>query len=225
VEILEHENNNVSSDAYFWWYVKVLTGEHKDTEGWVAAHYYNVTTNRIEEFGLSLNIKVGDVVRTIASIIRLRSSPTVGYDDTFFEDNVRNAKKAGMLVGVYHYARPDLCFRLVEDKYVSDAVAEAKHFLKVTGKYIGKGYIRPALDLEENSLSKEVLSQWVFEWIETVRDATGVEPILYTGPSFALSHLNDSVTKYDLWIAHWTYNLNIPPNTAMWNVGFSGSGM
>jgi GH25 family lysozyme M1 (1,4-beta-N-acetylmuramidase) len=48
-----------------------------------------------------------------------------------------------------------------------------------------------------------------------VKSRTGVEPILYTSPSFANDYLDNTVkNKYNLWIAHWRTDLN--PNTDGW---------
>ena len=103
-------------------------------------------------------------------------------------------------MGAYHYAHPE----------VNNAVDEATFFVSVAGPYLKEGYLRPALDLEEGA-GLEGLSQWVCDWMETVEDLTGVSPILYTSPSFATENLNSSVADYDLWIAHWKYDLNMEP--------------
>ncbi|MCJ7632447.1 right-handed parallel beta-helix repeat-containing protein [Candidatus Bathyarchaeota archaeon] len=123
--------------------------------------------------------------------------------DERFEINMNESRAAGMLVGAYHYARPDL--------NPEGAVDEATWFVEVTREYIGLGYLRPALDLEEGE-GLESLSQWVCDWMETVEDLTGVRPILYTGYYFATDNLDSSVAGYDLWIAQWTYDLKVGPS-------------
>jgi parallel beta-helix repeat protein len=131
--------------------------------------------------------------------------------DDYFEINMDGASKAGMIAGAYHFALPDL----------NDPVDEATWFIHVARNYLKGGYLRPVLDLERgSSLGKEALSNWVRTWMETVETETGVEPIIYTGGDYvnpAVNILDVSLTEYDLWIAHWTYNLSISPNTGLWD--------
>jgi len=134
--------------------------------------------------------------------------------DDYFETNMVNGHAAGMLIGAYHFAYPEY----------TDPVSEAHHFLNVAGDYLIEGYLRPVLDLEDDPgfdsypyrLGKEALSNWVHEWMNTVKNETGIEPIIYTSSDYANNYLNISINQYDLWIAHWTYNPNNPPNTGIW---------
>jgi parallel beta-helix repeat protein len=124
--------------------------------------------------------------------------------DPQFITNMNNGRNAGLLMGAYHFAHPE----------ANNAADEARFFISVARPYLRGGYLRPALDLERgSSLGKELLSEWVHLWMETVENETGVEPIIYTNPDYATNHLEASIGKYDLWIAHWTYDLSIPPST------------
>ena len=135
--------------------------------------------------------------------------------DDYFETNMQNGHTAGMLISAYHFAYPEY----------TDPVSEAHHFLNVAGDYLIQGYLRPVLDLEDDPgfdsypyrLGKEALSNWVHEWMNTVKNETGIEPIIYTSSDYANNYLNISINQYDLWIAHWTYNPNNPPNTGIWD--------
>ena len=74
------------------------------------------------------------------------------------------------------------------------------------------------MDLEEGaSLGKVALSSWVHEWMNTVKSETGVEPIIYVNSNYASNFLDGSVTKYDLWIAHWRCDTGTPPNAGIWD--------
>ena len=135
----------------------------------------------------------------------------VGWTDVKFNCNMNAGNDAGVMMGVYHFARPDLG---------NSGAAEANYFLSVVGDYLESGYLRPVLDLEVGTtLGKTALSAWVVEWMETVENRTGISPLLYTNPNFINYYLNESVTEYDLWVAHWTcepkpsYNV---PNTGTW---------
>ena len=135
----------------------------------------------------------------------------VGWTDTMFHQNMAEGENAGVYLGIYHFARPDLG---------NTGAEEANYFLSVVGDYLKSGYLRPVLDLEVGtSLGKAALSSWVVEWMETVKNRTGISPLLYTNPNYINYYLNTSVTEYDLWVAHWTcepepsYNV---PNTGTW---------
>ena len=122
---------------------------------------------------------------------------------------MNEAHATGMLIGAYHFARPDLG---------NDAANEARYFVSVARKHLKDGYLRPALDLEEGaSLGKVALSNWVHEWMNTVKSETGVEPIIYVNSNYASNFLDSSVTEYDLWIAHWRCDTGTPPNAGIWD--------
>ena len=135
----------------------------------------------------------------------------VGWTDSKFIYNMESGQDAGIQMGVYHFARPDSG---------NSAAAEANYFLSVAGDYLKSGYLRPVLDLEVGtSLGKVALSNWVLEWMETVKKRTGIEPLIYTNLNYVNNFLTDAVTEYDLWIAYWSCEpeptYTIPP-TGKW---------
>jgi GH25 family lysozyme M1 (1,4-beta-N-acetylmuramidase) len=129
------------------------------------------------------------------------------WTDPTFTSNMDAGYQAGILMGAYHYARPDAN---------PDATVEAQCFLRAAGKYLIRGYLRPVLDVERGAeLGKEALSNWVHLWMNTIQRQTGVEPILYTYSSFT-HNFNISVTRYALWLAHYTHDPGTIPNTGLW---------
>jgi lysozyme len=138
--------------------------------------------------------------------------------DPSFATNMENGRDAGLLMGAYHVAHPEM----------NDAVDEAEFFVSVAETYLGEGYLRPALDLEQKIVDQVIeekgieegrnyLSSWVETWISTVKEAIGVEPLIYVSADTAENYLNEAIAQYNLWIAHYTYNPNIPPNTGIWD--------
>ena len=132
---------------------------------------------------------------------------TIGTDaDPTFKNNVVNAQAAGVLIGAYHYARPDL------DLGAAGAVAEANYFWSVAHSFVNGSntYLMPVLDIEQApgaSYNKTTLSQWINTWctnIVALAAAQGVtvKPFVYTFISYANSWLNTSVTVWPLWIAN-----------------------
>lgn len=135
----------------------------------------------------------------------------VGWTDVKFIYNMESGEDVGMKMGVYHFARPDLG---------NSGAAEANYFLSVAGDYLKSGYLRPVLDLEVgSSLGKVALSNWVLEWMETIKNRTGIAPLIYTNLNFVNNYLTDAVTDYDIWIAYWSCQpdptYSIPP-TGKW---------
>ena len=149
------------------------------------------------------------------------------YVDPRSAANVPNARAAGVLVGVYHYA----------DIAGNSPVAEAEHFLNVARNYVRPGYLPPVLDLEtggvNSSAGRAALSQWANDWCATVRNATGVDPIIYCNTNYATYFVNSSVNTHTLWLARYaTINPQVdqPPTPSgypnpygVWNVPFGSS--
>lgn len=138
------------------------------------------------------------------------------YDDDRFKFNIESAKKAGVLAGAYHFARPTR----------NSGADEAKHFASRTSKYLKSGYMRPALDLEDGySMTSRQLSAWVRDFMGTYYDETGVMPVLYTSASAISSELDHSIDQYDLWVAHWGVpNPTVDPSRGWYFWQYSSKG-
>ncbi len=137
------------------------------------------------------------------SFAYLKASEGLGGPGGFNLDaNVQAALESGLLVGVYHFARPDEGY---------SAQAEAVTFLDMANDYIGRGYLPPALDLDwpevEQYLSQEghttqTLSLWVATWLKYVHDRTSRVPVLYTSKSVLGDDLGAlASSSYRAWIA------------------------
>jgi GH25 family lysozyme M1 (1,4-beta-N-acetylmuramidase) len=121
-----------------------------------------------------------------------------------FTVNEANAQAAGVLIGAYDYARPDL------DIGTAGADAEAARFWNVTQNYIKGGgmYLVPMLDIEQapgGSYTKASLSAWVNEWCQDiVNDAAAVNLTVHPGvctySTYANTWLDSTVTQWPLWM-------------------------
>ncbi len=118
--------------------------------------------------------------------------------------HAEGARKAGLLVGAYHYLK-------VRPGKPQDAAEQADLFCDA---YLKAGCeLRPALDCELTNNETATPAEWmtaVKTWIARVRERLNCEPLLYTYPSFwaGLGKLaNDAeLGTLDLWIAHYTLN-------------------
>jgi autotransporter-associated beta strand protein len=115
------------------------------------------------------------------------TSDATRLDDSQFYDNITRATNAGMLTGSYHFARPDVVTHTATD--------DANHYLERAGMYMKPGYLLPVFDLEDGNVehSQASLSAWSNEFINTIFNAKGINPIVYTSSSYNNDEVNASV--------------------------------
>ena len=146
--------------------------------------------------------------------VLLRSSIGDGADTTTGEDirfavNVREAKKAGLMVGAYHYLRGG---------NVEEARAEARFFIKTIAPY---DLDFPAvLDFEEpwqqEYLTTDERTDMALAFMSEVERA-GYYPMLYTNTNWAENYLDmRKLGKYDLWLAEWHPKPTYGGDFAIW---------
>jgi GH25 family lysozyme M1 (1,4-beta-N-acetylmuramidase) len=135
--------------------------------------------------------------------------------DGQYINNATNGVAAGVYMGAYHFAHPDV------NSTNAGAISEANYFLNVAGPYIKSCQLPPALDLEvSNSLTSAQLTSWVQAWMTTVKNATGITPILYTDGSIANS-LGSSMASYcNLWIADPDGSATVAPSATYCGVWY-----
>ena len=145
----------------------------------------------------------------------VKATDGTGFTDDKLKDNMRKGQNAGLLMGPYHFAYPQY----------NNAEEEALLFIAIAGDYLTEGYLRPVLDIEDDpsndsypcQLGQTALSNWIHEFMDTVKHETGVEPILHVNSDYANNYLDASVARYGLWIAHRTYDAEATPNTGIWD--------
>src|SRR2546423_1374671 len=103
-----------------------------------------------------------------------------GVNDADYTVNVNNGKAAGVYMGAYHYAHPEL----------NSPATEASHFWSIAGSHITADglTLMPMLDIEGSAFSGHVgatsLSAWINAWCtDIVQDAANagvtVVPAIY----------------------------------------------
>lgn len=170
------------------------------------AEEYNKQPDKVQWIGIDVSRYQGaiDFERVKAAgvdFVLLRSSIGDGSDITTGEDirfavNMREAKKAGLMVGAYHYL-------LGED--VEDALAEARFFIKTISKY--ELDFPAVLDFEDpwqqNYLTNDERTAMALAFMREVENA-GYYPMLYVNTNWAENYLDMSkLGKYELWLAEW----------------------
>lgn len=131
-----------------------------------------------------------------------------------FEDKFKGCRDNGIVVGAYHFSRPD-----TYSNDPSDARDEAEHFLdKLYSVGLNVGDLLPVLDLEAGLKTDDQYNiDWALEWLSVIESAESVRPIVYTAKWYYNSYmkranknsLND-LSAYPLWLA--SYNEGTSPN-------------
>src|SRR5437867_3870416 len=102
--------------------------------------------------------------RTFAFIKSTEGLNPPGNIDAAWPTNVQRATNAGILNGVYHFARPD------NRPTVAGAVQEADFFVATAGTAMDPGHLRPVIDVERgNTLSTSDLTDWVLAFENEVK--------------------------------------------------------
>jgi lysozyme len=146
-----------------------------------------------------------------------KATEGVDFVDIRFTQNMTGAKAAGVLIGPYHFARPDSF-----NTNPADAANEANDFVDAIQPYYQgtNQTLRPVLDMERlagvgtTAQEKAFLSQWIRNFATVVNNRLGVTPIIYASSNFAKNYFETNINQYPLWLANWTNNTNNPPSAA-----------
>lgn len=166
----------------------------------------------------------GAMLKTVSTNRKLSKRADGLYIDPTFETNYRNARAAGLDVGVYYYTYA-----------TSEAMADAELAL-LRQALRGKELTLPvAVDVEDNrlgKLDKQSLTDLTAYALHEV-EQMGFYAQLYTYTSFAKAHLyvgGAALKPYDIWLADYTgktpnvtFNYNAHQHTSKGSVpGING---
>jgi len=111
--------------------------------------------------------------------------------DPYFQRNWREAPKAGVICGAYHFFRAH-----------KPGLWQAKFFLQTVS--FEAGDLPPVVDVEElNGVSASEMRKQLNDFVKHIERKTKVKPIIYTGLSFYKDYLKGNFENYPLWIAHY----------------------
>ena len=150
------------------------------------------------------------------AIMRAGYGKYVSQKDKYFDQNMKNAKAAGLPCGVYWFS-----YALTPE----DAIKEADACYEVIKNY--KLEYPVSFDMETESqmkLPKETVAQ-IIEAFCGRMESYGYYTTLYTYASFLNYKVEDRIfDKYDIWVAH--YNTSKPAfnrNYGLWQYSCTGS--
>ena len=138
-------------------------------------------------------------------VVYIKSSEGFRSVDSYFEQNYTNAKNAGLKVGFYHY---------VTARSVEDAVKQAQFFVStISGK---NPDCKLAMDFESfGSLGREEINQIALTFMQTVKNVSGKDVIIYSDEYNANSTFESNLAIYPLWVAQ--YEVSEPTVREHWS--------
>lgn len=131
-----------------------------------------------------------------ADFVIIKGTGGAGYVSAECDGFVQQAKAAGKLIGVYHFAR--------EVGFGGTPEEEAQWFVDNCGAYFD-GTVIPVLDFEQDVY---LGAEWAKAWLDAVYRLIGVKPLFYSYLSFIESHDCSAIANadYGLWIAQYDHN-------------------
>lgn len=136
------------------------------------------------------------------SFLIAKATEGINFVDGMCDKHYQKAKEAGKLLGVYHFARPDIN---------RDAAREACFFVENIKGYVNEAIL--VLDWEPVGNYKTNVA-WAKTWLDTVKLMTGVAPLIYMSASvIGMADWSAVAKEYGLWIAGYPnkYNVVNPP--------------
>lgn len=195
-------NSTVTSNFYRYFSIsKVSEPLMKGID--VSVHNGNINWQKVKNAGIQF------------AILRAGYGREFSQKDARFEENYKNAKAAGILVGAYWYS-----YAMSED----EARLEADVFLSVIK---GKQFEMPVyFDLEEKKqfdLGKEKVSAIMCAFLERVESA-GYFVGLYGSASSLTTHTAEDIkNRYTIWLAHWAEQTNYSGAYGIWQYSSEGT--
>lgn len=161
------------------------------------------------------------------SFAYIKATEGCDWRDPRYKQNVRKATAAGILVGLYHFARPSSRHR---DGIKADALAEAEDFATAHTSMFRTwpiGVMPPALDIEwggAKGVSRYEATLWCETFLAELWGLTGIRPIVYSGPAFTQYKLDEGerggeldLAEYPLWQADYSRRWRQRPRREMPN--------
>ena len=131
-----------------------------------------------------------------SDFIIIKASEGKTYTDPCLQANVDNCRVNGILIGLYHFARPE------NNEPEDEALSFYKTCLS-TGLKIGD--FLPCLDYEAKA--HRYGSEWALRFINKFYLLSGVKPLLYTSQYFVRNYADLYNAGVKLWVARWSDNI------------------
>jgi lysozyme len=111
--------------------------------------------------------------------------------DPYFQRNWREAPKAGIICGAYHYFRPRFSGKWQARFFLQNVKTE-------------KGDLPMVVDIERlDGIQPAKMRDELKDFLKEITIKTGARPIIYSGLTFYQDNLQGYFDDYTLWIAHY----------------------
>jgi len=121
----------------------------------------------------------------------IKATEGVVLVDPYFQRNWREAPKAGIVCGAYHYFRPKASGKWQAVFFLQNVKTE-------------KGDLPMAVDVEElNGVAPAKMREELKSFLKQVEAKTKIKPVIYSGVKFYQDNLQGYFDDYTLWIAHY----------------------
>lgn len=121
----------------------------------------------------------------------IKATEGVVLVDPYFQRNWREAPKAGIVCGAYHYFRPRASGKWQAVFFLQNVKTE-------------KGDLPMAVDVEElNGVAPAKMREELKAFLKQVETKTQIRPVIYSGLKFYEDNLQGYFDDYTLWIAHY----------------------
>ncbi|WP_052356711.1 GH25 family lysozyme [[Clostridium] dakarense] len=170
------------------------------------------TIKGIDISNWSGNIDFSQVASSGVEIVYIQATEGTYYIDPYLHEFYNGAKENGLKVGFYHFFNPG---------FSPTPNEQAQYFVNALGGLTPDA--RLVLDLEETGgLSNYELSNQAIEFLEAVKDISGLDVAIYTYTNFAQTKLNpeSGLGNYPLWIAE--YGVDYPSSNLIWGDSYAG---
>jgi autotransporter-associated beta strand protein len=136
------------------------------------------------------------------------------YDDPRFVQNLIRATAAGMIVGPYHFARPDVAGNTGTD--------EADHFIQMAGAWMRPGYMMPMFDQEAGS-GGDTLAQFAIDFSSRIYAVMQIRPCIYINGSYSGTFQGATQARRDALAKPATYTPSVigPAYPMLWDAYYT----
>lgn len=158
---------------------------------------YNLATQRQGRAQSTASVSI--------SFVMIKATEGVNHQDKRHEENIENARRAGLVVGAYHVMT------------MRDADEQADNFIANSG--LQKGDMAPVIDMEESILGgkdRDEVRKVLKKIVTRLKKEYGVKPIIYCSYKFNnLMRCKENYPDYPLWIARYASDTK-PEDADIW---------
>ena len=153
------------------------------------------------------NINWSAVKQSGIEVAYIKATEGDYFKDKYAAGNYNNAKAQGIKVGFYHFLNGSAGGR-----------TQAEYFYNFLKENNLLNYdCKLCLDVE---VAVGGVANVSVDFCNRLKELTGQDILIYTGPSFANDNLDNRLSKYPCWVAH--YGVSKPMSTNIWGNNYVG---